>query len=300
MPGSRINFPKAVLKLKQYFRSFISRKRFCSFTGTMNIKKHIPNTLTCGNLFCGCLAVVFAFKGDLVFSSYLVGIAAVLDFFDGFAARLLNVHSEIGKQLDSLADMVTFGVLPGVMMFLMLADAAAFHFSGTFNETSYTAFKSGMEFPSWLIYTAFMITIFSALRLAKFNIDTRQTSSFIGVPTPATAILICSLPLIKFFQPVLGSFNVLVIIENPWFLLTLTILMSFLMVAELPLFALKFKNFGWADNKIRFSFLITAVILLVLLKFIAIPFIIFLYIILSLVNNITDKTQGAADKEIIK
>lgn len=249
----------------------------------MNIKKNIPNTITCGNLLCGCFAIVCAFNGDLVWSTYLVGIAAILDFFDGFIARLLNVHSEIGKQLDSLADLVTFGFVPGVIMFLLLSKAFAIDYVTALNKAST---QGTAEFPYWLAFFAFLITIFSAIRLAKFNIDTRQTNSFIGVPTPANAILICSLPLIKFFQPNVGNFNVLLIIENPWFLLGLTLLMSFLLVAELPLFALKFKNFGWADNKIRYSFLLISFVLLILFQFIAIPFIIFLYVILSVINTI--------------
>lgn len=243
----------------------------------MNIKKNIPNTITCGNLFCGCLAVVCAFNGNLVWSAYLVGIAGVLDFFDGFIARLLHVHSEIGKQLDSLADMVTFGLVPGVVMFTFLSKAAAIYvgISG-----------SNMIVLSYLPLFAFLITIFSAIRLAKFNIDTRQTNSFIGVPTPANALLICSLPLINFFQPNVGNFSLLPILENVWFLLGLTILMSYLLVAELPLFAFKFKNFGWADNKIRYSFLIASIIMILLFQFIAIPFIIFLYVILSVMNTV--------------
>jgi len=237
----------------------------------MNIKKHIPNTITCGNLFCGCLAIVFAFKGDLVVSAYFVGIASVFDFFDGFTARLLKVHSEIGKQLDSLADMVTFGVVPGVIVYTLLL-----HSPDISND---------MEHNQWIAFSGFLITIFSAVRLAKFNVDTRQTSSFIGVPTPANAILICSLPLIQSFQPLVGNFNMLSIIGNCWFLVALTILMSFLMIAELPLFALKFKNLGWADNKIRYSFLLISLLLLFLFQFIAIPFIIFLYITLSAITN---------------
>ncbi len=237
----------------------------------MNIKKHIPNSITCGNLLCGCLAIVAAFQGDLLWSAYLVGIAAVLDFFDGFTARLLNVHSEIGKQLDSLADVVTFGVVPGVVMYHLLLLAFAGEAINSITICS--------------VYTAFLIPIFSALRLAKFNIDTRQSTSFIGVPTPANAILICSLPLIQFFQPTIGSFSTATIIENKYFLLGLTLLMSFLMVAELPLFALKFKNFGWTDNKIRYTFILVALILLFIFHFIAIPIIVFLYIILSVVNR---------------
>ncbi|MES2287038.1 MAG: CDP-alcohol phosphatidyltransferase family protein [Bacteroidota bacterium] len=243
----------------------------------MNIKKNIPNTITCGNLFCGCLAVVCAFNDNLLWSAYLVGIAGVLDFLDGFLARLLNVHSEIGKQLDSLADMVTFGLVPGVVMFIFLSNATAIY-AGTSG--------SNMVALSYLPLFAFIITIFSAIRLAKFNIDTRQTSSFIGVPTPANALLICSLPLIHFFQPNIGNFNLIPILENVWFLLGLTILMSYLLVAELPLFALKFKNFGWADNKIRYSFLIASIVMLLLFQFIAIPFIIFLYVILSVIDTV--------------
>lgn len=235
----------------------------------MNIKKHIPNSITCGNLLCGCLAIVSAFEGNLLVSTYLVGIAAVLDFFDGFTARLLKVHSEIGKQLDSLADMVTFGVVPGVIIYHLFQ----------------LSFMKEDNHMGYLAYVAFLIPVFSALRLAKFNVDTRQSDSFIGVPTPANAILICSLPLIKFFQPNIGNFSMVSIIESPAFLVSLSIVMSYLMVAELPLFALKFKNFGWPDNKIRYTFLTIAVLLLAVFQFIAIPFVIFLYIILSAVAN---------------
>lgn len=252
----------------------------------MNIKKHIPNAITCGNLFCGCLAIVFAFKGNLVWTAYLVGIAAVLDFFDGFVARLLKVGGEMGKQLDSLADMVTFGVVPGVVMFNMMPN----HYgAGFFNGPNECYDQPIAELLFQL--SGFIITIFSCLRLAKFNIDTRQTNSFIGVPTPANTILICSIPLINKFQPVILGFNVQTITGNPYFLIGLTLLMSYLLVAELPLFALKFKNFGWPDNKIRYSFLIISVILLILFQFIAIPFIIFLYIVLSIINNLMNKTK---------
>jgi CDP-diacylglycerol--serine O-phosphatidyltransferase len=251
----------------------------------MNIKKHIPNALTCGNLFCGCLAIVFAFEGNLVVSAYLVGLAAVLDFFDGFVARLLNVGGELGKQLDSLADMVTFGVVPAVVMYHLLAQA----FWGTHMDYQdcQPETMASVNYYSYFAYTPFLIAVFSALRLAKFNIDTRQTTSFIGVPTPANAILICSLPLILEQKTGLACW-----ILNPYLLVLLTLLMSFLLVAELPLFALKFKNFGWVDNKIRYLFLIVSVLLLVLLQFLAIPFIIFLYIILSIVNNFLSRNSN--------
>ena len=272
----------------------------------MNIKKHIPNTITCGNLLCGCLAITTAFNGNLVLSAYFVGIAAVLDFFDGFTARLLKVHSDIGKQLDSLADMVTFGVVPGVIVFKMMLisllgmDPHLAHnaYNGIFHVSMpilRELSKYGIDtnlFILLLPVIGFIIPIFSAIRLAKFNIDTRQTNSFIGVPTPANAILICSLPLITDNQPFMMGMDLRPLLYNVYFLGGLSILMSFLLVAELPLFALKFKNFGWADNKIRYSFLLTALILLFLFKFIAIPFIIFLYIILSVVNNIQEQQAG--------
>lgn len=244
------------------------------------MKKHIPNIITCGNLFCGCLAIVSAFKGDLIFSTYLVGVAAILDFLDGFFARLLKVHSEIGKQLDSLADVVTFGVVPGMILYIMLSNAIGNYYTFTLNYR--------------VAYIAFLIPIFSALRLAKFNIDTRQTDSFIGVPTPATAIFVCSLPLIAKFQPQIGEYHVIEVIENPLYLIELSILLSCLMVAEIPLFALKFKNFGWTDNKMRYSFLIISILMLILFQFVAIPFILFLYVTLSSIVNFQ---QGKANTD---
>lgn len=250
----------------------------------MNIKKHIPNAITCGNLFCGCLAIVCAFNGNLVWAAYLVGIAAVLDFFDGFAARLLKVGGEMGKQLDSLADMVTFGVVPGVVMYQLMPHI------GTIDGN----FSCHLGQSSWVLLlrlSAFLITIFSAIRLAKFNIDTRQTNSFIGLPTPANTILICSIPLINHFQPDILGFHIYTLTGNFYFLLSLTLLMSYLLIAELPLFALKFKNLKWSDNKLSYSFLTTSLILLILFQFIAIPFIIFLYIVLSIINNVMNKTK---------
>ena len=230
------------------------------------MKKHIPNAITCLNLFAGCLALYFAFEGQLVYTAYLVGIAAVFDFLDGMVARVLKAYSEIGKQLDSLADMVSFGVVPGAMMFVLLqrADAAV------------------LGIPADIVaFSGFLITIFSALRLAKFNIDTRQTTSFIGLPTPACTLFVASLPLILRY----GDLIHYEIILNPPVLLGLTVLLSFLLVAELPLFALKFTNLTWQDNSVRFIFLGLSVILVALLKFAAIPLIIVLYIVLSIIKK---------------
>jgi CDP-diacylglycerol---serine O-phosphatidyltransferase len=254
----------------------------------MTIKKHIPNAITCCNLICGCIAIIQCFQGNLISASYLVGLALIFDFFDGFAARMLNVSSPIGKDLDSLADMVTFGVVPGVMLYKIIlltnltrvalgADASDFIGTGSEN-TSY--------FPA---YFALIIPLFSAIRLAKFNNDVRQSDSFIGLPTPANAMVICSLPLIfkmdqfflsKEFTPVA------LLILNPWLLCLLSFIMSLLLISELPLFALKFKNFSWVNNKLRFTFIGLAILLAILLKYAAIPLIILLYILLSIVNNI--------------
>lgn len=247
----------------------------------MNIKKHIPNTITCGNLLCGCLAIVKAFQGDLVWAAYLVGIAAVLDFFDGFAARMLKVSSPIGKDLDSLADMVTFGVVPGVVMFHMIL------FSVNTQEEIYSDRSWTSDHIHWLAYTAFIIPIFSAIRLAKFNNDTRQSDSFIGLPTPANSILICSLPLVMLHN----SFGLSL---SPIVLCLLSFVLSFLLVAELPLFALKFKHFNWKGNEIRFVFLGLSLALLIALQFIGIPLIIVLYIIMSVIHNFMTRSSATS------
>lgn len=231
------------------------------------MKKHIPNALTCGNLFCGCAGIVAALNNELVLAAYLTGIAAVLDFFDGFVARWLKAYSPIGKELDSLADCVTFGVLPGMIVFTLMRKSMD---GDAYGLTEFIV----------LPYIAFIISIFSALRLAKFNVDTRQTNSFIGVPTPANAMLIASFPLILWQYPASAG-----LLLNLYFLIGLTLLMSFLLVSEIPLFALKFSSYSFAANKIKYIFLILSIILILTLQFIAVPFIILLYIVLSLFTN---------------
>lgn len=239
----------------------------------MRIIRHLPNTLTCGNLLCGCIGIVAVFHDNSVLAAYLIGLAAVLDFLDGFLARLLKAYSSIGKELDSLADCVTFGVLPAVIVFDL--------FRRSFPYTTLVAPPIPV-----LCYLAFLIAIFSALRLAKFNVDTRQTNSFIGVPTPANAILVGSLPLIMdsvYFASIL--------ILNQTFLIGLTLVMSYLLVAEFELFALKFKHYGWSGNQIKYIFLILSVVLLAWLHYVAIPLIILLYIFFSLAENGLGKTK---------
>lgn len=232
------------------------------------MKKHIPNSLTCAHLFSGCVGIVFAFRGKLDFAAYAVFIAAFFDFLDGMAARLLKVHSELGKQLDSLADIVSFGVLPSAIIFQLfqLPDSGSNNF--------------------W-IYSAFFIAVFSALRLAKFNLDTRQTNSFIGLPTPASAMLTASFPLIL----MQGNASFTSIILSPYFLIIYIIINCWLLVAELPLLSLKFKNLVFAENRYRYILLIFGLISLLIFKFAAIPLILFFYIILSIIQIRTTKNE---------
>ena len=228
-----------------------------------SIKRNIPNLITLGNLFCGLVAIVFSLNNNLYFAGTFVFFGAILDFFDGLSARLLKVSSEIGKHLDSMADMVTFGVAPGMIMFQMIK-------------------LSKIDENSYIAYIGFIITIFSAIRLAKFNIDTKQTSSFIGLPTPAAAIFIASLPIIS-------KYNITIQFNDSKFLIVTSIILSLLLVAKLPLFSLKIKKGeDWKnkENIIRIIFLISCVILLFVFEFAVIPFIVILYIFLSILNNL--------------
>ncbi|NJM26201.1 MAG: CDP-diacylglycerol--serine O-phosphatidyltransferase [Bacteroidia bacterium] len=219
----------------------------------MKLIRHLPNLLTCCNLICGCLGIVFALEGRTTPAAYFVWTAALFDFFDGFAARLLKVSSPIGKELDSLADVVSFGVLPSLVMYTMLKDTSLLW---------------------WVPYAAFLIAVCSALRLAVFNVDETQTDSFKGLNTPANTLFITSLPLVP---GTAGEW-----LHQPWLLLAITIIFSVLLVSRFSFFSFKFKNYRWADNKIRFTFLVASVLLLVFLNFAAIPLVILLYIGLSL------------------
>lgn len=246
--------------------------------GKQMIKRSIPNLLTCMNLLCGCLAIIEATKPNFTAAAFLVVLAAIFDFFDGFFARALNVKSEIGAQLDSLADMVSFGIVPSIIAFELL---------------------STTDIHPFLSYIPFSIAIFSAIRLAKFNIDDRQTTSFIGLPTPANALFWISIPLIIYMildndgeafwsLEKLGS-KVLAVLYNQYFLIGASILSSFMMVVNLPLFGLKFEDYSWENNKIRYTFLVLSIVLLIPLRFIAIPLIIVLYILFSILNTLTSR-----------
>ncbi|WP_282073711.1 CDP-alcohol phosphatidyltransferase family protein [Polaribacter atrinae] len=235
----------------------------------MNLKKHIPNLITLGNLFCGTVATIFAVEGDFVYAGLFVVLGILFDFFDGFAARLLNVSGELGKQLDSLADMVTSGVVPGIIVYkLLIANNSGLT---DFNEQSYVP------------YLGLLLTLGACYRLAKFNIDTRQSDSFIGLPTPAMSLFIISLPLIQEYSTVAFAQE---LIASNYFLIAVTLILTYLMNAELPLFSLKFKDYSFKKNIIVYSFLFASLILIYTLHFLSIPFIIILYIIISLIKKI--------------
>lgn len=233
------------------------------------MRKQIPNIITLLNLFCGTIAVVLAVQGRLDWAFFFVALGIFFDFFDGFFARLLNVKSDLGLQLDSLADMVTSGVVPGVGMFQLLS------------KSDFVTQNGGL-FSEIFPYFGFLITLASAYRLAKFNIDTRQTTGFIGLPTPANALFILSLPVILQYHSADLFQNVL---QNTWILAGITLLSSYMLNAEIPLFALKFKDYSFQNNKIKYMFLIVSVLGLLFFQLIAIPMIIVLYVIISIFQN---------------
>ncbi len=238
----------------------------------MSFFRHIPNLITLGNLFCGTIATVFAVNGDFEYAAIFVLLGIGLDFFDGFFARLLNVSGELGKQLDSLADMVTSGVVPGVIMFKLIQ----------INLLTETNSVSDNYFGISLI--GFIITLAACYRLANFNIDTRQTDSFIGLPTPAMCLVVISLPLIKESTTIDFVINIL---NNNYFLIILTWILSFLMNSEIRLFSLKVKNFSFSKNWFLYLFILISIVLIVLFNFLAIPLIIILYLITSIIKNLT-------------
>lgn len=199
------------------------------------ITRHIPNIITCCNLICGCCATGAAFYGNYRWAVTMILLGAIFDFFDGFAARALHVSSPIGKELDSLADVITFGLAPSAMIFYL------------FHEVQYPEVL--MPLYKYFPYTAFLMAAFSALRLAKFNLDTRQATSFIGLPTPANALFWGSLIVGQHAFLVSGKFNAV-------FLFLFMVLFCWLLVAEVPLFALKFKSLRWKDNKVQYLFLL--------------------------------------------
>lgn len=228
----------------------------------MSLKKHIPNAITCCNLFSGCLACAMAYSGDYKLAMAFIVLGAVFDFFDGMVARLLHVSSPLGVQMDSLADDITFGVAPATIVFVFMK-----------NELYYPSYLGVVS--EILPYAAFLIAVFSACRLAKFNIDKRQTTTFIGLPTPANALFWSSL--------ITGAGDWIYALNAGWFfLLALIMIFSFFLISEIPMFSMKFKNLSWKSNKTRYIFLLVSIPMLVL-GYLAPLAIISWYLILSIV-----------------
>lgn len=233
----------------------------------MDIRRHIPNILTLLNLFSGCVALVFSIEKEFGWALFFVSLGIFFDFFDGFFARLFKVSGALGLQLDSLADMVTSGVVPALTMYYMMSNAV-------YHESEGEIIK---VFP----FIAFLIALGACHRLAKFNIDERQSDSFIGLPTPANALFIVSLPAIRNEAPLL----VMEVLTNPYALVAITLFSTWIMNAEIPLFSLKIKKFSFAANSLQYIFLGISALMLIFLKIMAIPLIILFYILLSFARN---------------
>lgn len=232
----------------------------------MNIKKHIPNIITLLNLFCGCIAVVYVSESDFKRAFLFVALGIFLDFFDGFFARLFKVSSPLGLQLDSLADMITSGLVPGYVMFQML--------------------KTNTISTEYFPFFGFIITLGACYRLANFNIDTRQTNSFIGLPTPANALFILSLPLIR---QLFKDDSWYLFLENQSVLVVITLLSAYVMNAEIPLFSLKIKSFNLKDNLLQIVFLTISVVLIAFFQFLGVAIVILFYVLLSVFMNVFKK-----------
>lgn len=248
----------------------------------MGIKKHIPNAVTLLNLLSGCIAVIFAVHGNFVIATFFVFLGIFFDFFDGLLARKLNVQSPLGIQLDSLADLVTSGVVPGIIMYKLITITVDAPDYSTYTDSWNSIFHwKGFKL-SFIPLIGLLIPLASAYRLAKFNLDEDQQSYFKGLPVPANTLMILSLPLIMEYQ---NSDLINSIIINKWFLIGITMLSCYLLNGSFKLFALKFKSKSFKDNTTRYIFLILSFVFLIVFKFIAIPIIILTYIVLSLLDQ---------------
>ena len=230
----------------------------------MNLKQHIPNTITCGNLVSGCLSILFLSCNMPVKAAVMIFVAGLFDFLDGFTARLLKAHSPIGADLDSLSDVVSFGVAPGFIMYWLMIRS--------FDLPSVTWFDVNP-----LAWLAFLLPVFSAIRLAKFNIDDTQKTSFWGIPTPAMAMFVASLPLAL---AQLGHLSDGAL--GYWACLGITLVFSFTMVSHLRFFSFKMKSAKWKGNEVRWIFLIIAIAGVAIFRFVALPFIMVVYILMSI------------------
>ncbi|MGB5652981.1 MAG: CDP-alcohol phosphatidyltransferase family protein [Robiginitalea sp.] len=241
--------------------------------------KHLPNLITLLNVLFGSIAAVFAVLNRLEWAAVFFILGVLCDFADGLLARRLGVQSELGIQLDSLADMITSGLVPGLVMCQLLAMSV----NAGWNADSFFAEALDREgwWGAWLPFVGLCITMSTALRLARFNLDENQVNSFVGLPSPANALLILSLPLILMYN---GSEFTNTLILNPWFLFGLTVLSSYLLNAPIRLFALKFDNYSFKDNSVKYIFLILSLVLVLTLQFLAIPLIIIAYVLFSLIS----------------
>lgn len=230
--------------------------------------RHIPNTVTMVNLACGCLALVYCFEGNFPYVLMLMGVALLADFADGLLARALNVKSQLGMELDSLADAVTFGVLPGVMLYMLIGDAV---------------FPEGH--PATLLHAGhfgFLFTICAVLRLAKFNIDMRQQDTFLGLATPAASVFVAGIMVIHVAEvPMFAK-----MLNNGPLLIGLTIVLGILMVSRIPMFSFKVKGTRWQGNETRVMFIVLSIVLVILLKWAVLPFLIILYVVMSLLEDV--------------
>jgi CDP-diacylglycerol--serine O-phosphatidyltransferase len=236
------------------------------------MRKHIPNAITLVNLFLGSCALVTVLSGNFLYTFYLLFFAGLADWLDGGAARFLKVSSPIGKELDSLADMVSFGVVPGAILYMLLQigqeGESILHFS-------------------WAAAPAFLLTAFSGLRLAKFNIDERQTENFIGMATPSMAVFVVGLMLTYHFD----YYGMRELVTNKWFLYTVIALFSWLMNAEIEMFSFKFKSLKWTGNEIRIIFIVLSLILLGFFQGAAFSLAVVLYIVLNILMYFTKGSQ---------
>lgn len=235
--------------------------------------KHLPNTLTCLNLLCGVISILYATQGRYDLCLLLMVISAVFDFLDGFAARLLKAYSAIGKELDSLADLVSFGVVPAILL------------QERFAQTVLLA-----QLPEYLGWFPLILAAFSALRLAKFNLDDRQTDNFIGLPTPAAALMIATGLYASASSGTNGLWNIW--LNEPYTIPLVTLLVAYLLVSGQPMFSMKIKSLKWKDNQLRYTYLILVALslpawALIGLKFASWPFFVFTsYLVLNLIKNI--------------
>ncbi len=255
---------------------------------------NLANVCTAANLISGCLAIIFVLSGRIDLAPWAIFAGLIFDFLDGFAARLFKTSGELGKQLDSLADMITFGVAPGVIIFYVLSiDLSTLLGENTLMEIhqSYIHWFSELNVlklkGNYLPFFALLLPFFALFRLAKFNLDTRQSDSFIGLPTPSMTLFFMSFPLVLTHTSFDSeqSMALIVFLFNPWLIIGLIVLMGVLMISEIPLFSLKLKHFGWKGNQLRILFLLISLVLILIFKAWSFSLIVFLYLIFSLIEN---------------